>query len=606
MRRRLIHCFTAVSYVQSLYSPLSGLSAGIIGSSLSTTSPSTERLESISAGLLQDRRSLNTSNMPSISTSVASSGPLSSLRAPFTSTGVSNMTRGVNASEDPNWPTVPSSISATVRSVRESVSTPTITRSSIQPIRSASSLAAVTPSASSLNSSFNGIANASVNGSLGQIVTPYPDLATVLFDGTSQVIYKETFANLKSMTSAENITTPLPATNGQASSTGAAAVVVIAVGPAGVWYRIGDTGPPIGPPDIPKISISGGRSLFCEIFPFFCKILKITVASPVNPAPLAPDPPNPEDPEDPSQPDPKSPEKPTGNGEPESQQESRTQGKLRGSVSTTMSTTTHPRSSLSTSMRSASRRSTAHPRSSQSTPMHSTWRQSASAPSAPSTFSSKSSSSVRFTTTSETRTSSTQGLITLPWATGSGVDDPLETSSEDLSAVATYLQAQYVSLGIQFEQSDYLAEMSILNATNTSLPFTESSSTQSNPTTMTADDLPLSVFNEVLGIFSAVAKASVSRDLASPSATARIPSASATAHTPRFQEFSASLIPALSRLPSSSDSFDSASILPTDPPASFTANSPFPFLLMCTQRYVFPQQSTGVSPQSVAGLSSFR
>ena len=80
--------------------------------------------------------------------------------------------------------------------------------------------------------------------SLGQngTLSLLPNLATVILDGTSQVIYKQTFTNLQSITAAENITTTLVQSHSRSTSNAIPLVfapVSIVVGAGGIWYRIG-------------------------------------------------------------------------------------------------------------------------------------------------------------------------------------------------------------------------------------------------------------------------------------------------------------------------------------------------------------------------------
>ena len=276
--------------------------------------------------------------------------------------------------------------------------------------------------------STSSVPSAGANGTL----TPLPNVATVILDGTRQVIYKQTFANLRSITAAENITTALPQSSSQSTSNAilpVGAPDAIVVGPAGIWYRIGTIGPPIGPPDLPKLTIGGGRSLFCTLFPFFCPGTKSM--SP----PGTPDPPKHPDPPGNGQ----NPPTPKDDPEPESDGASQS----RGEATNMPSSTQVPNTKATYSAQSQTTRST--------TPTQN--------------------STTRLTTLTQKSTtrsaSSTQSLISFDWITQNiSADIVFVTTSENFSAVSSYLQAEFTSMGIAFDETDAMAGLAPANATN--------------------------------------------------------------------------------------------------------------------------------------------
>lgn len=282
------------------------------------------------------------------------------------------------------------------------------------------------------------------NGTL----TPLPNVATVIMNGTSQVIYKQTFTNLHSITAAENITTVLTQYNSQSTSNAlfpVVAPVAIVVGAAGIWYRVGTTGPPIGPPELPMLTIGGGRPLFCVLFPFFCP--GTTPSSPPVPPgpPSLPDtpgngqnPPNAADDPGNRQDSPNSVENP----ESESEKASQSRGEPTSMPSSTQTPTTQA------------------------------------------TYSAQSQTTRSLTSTSNSTTrsvSSTQPLVSFNWVTQIPSPDPLFlTTSDNFSAMASLLQAEFTSLGIAFDQEDAMAGLGPVSGTNATMTSASLAGNESN------------------------------------------------------------------------------------------------------------------------------
>lgn len=272
---------------------------------------------------------------------------------------------------------------------------------------STQSVAVIIPSSVSASS----VPSLSANDTL----TPLPNMATVILGGTSQVLYKQTFSNLRSLTAAENITTALSQSSSQSTNNAilpVGAPVAIVVGAAGIWYRIGKTGPPIGPPDLPKLTISGGRSRFCTLFPLLCPGLKSPdlSGSGQNGPGNGPKPPTPKE-----DPDPESDGASQSRGEP-----------------TNMPSSQVPTTKSTYSAQSITTRST------------------------------------MLTQSSSTRsTSSSQSLMSFDWYTQTiSGDQVFMTTTGNFSAVSSYLQAEFTSMGIAFDQEDAMAGIAAANNTN--------------------------------------------------------------------------------------------------------------------------------------------
>lgn len=372
------------------------------------------------------------------------------------------------------------------------------------------------------------------NLGLNRTLTPLPNVATVIIDGTSQVIYKQTFINLQSITAAENITTAFTQYSSQTTSNAilpvvapVAAPVAVVVDAGGIWYRIRLIGPPIGPPELLKLTIGGGRPLFCELFSFLCP----------GTAPLSP--PGPPDP--PDLPGPlgnvQTPPNPADDLEPESEKASQSRGEPTNMPSSTQISTIK------------------------------------------STYSAQSQTTRPTTPTQNSTTrsaSSTQPLISFNWVTQTPSPDPLFlTTSENFSAMASYLQAQFTSMGIAFDQEDAMAGVGPVNGTSAATAPAFSAGKET--------DIPATATNGADAV--AAAAAEITAELAqllasrvSMSSTANLASnsaASSSAASGSAAALAASTVSATTNEPPSCS--------PTQPPSTTPPTKESPILILaCT------------------------
>lgn len=356
-----------------------------------------------------------------------------------------------------------------------------------------------------------------LNGSL----YPLPNVATVVLAGTSQVIYKQTFTNLQNITAAENITTVLTQYRSQSTSTTGPLViapVAVVVGAAGIWYRIGSTGPPIGPPDLPKLTTDGG---ICKLFPLFCP-----GTSPPLPVPVPPSPPSPPD----SPNNVQNPSDSPDDSGPESEEASQSRGESKNMPSMTKNPTTKATSSAQ----------------SQNT---------------------RSMSSTQKSTT--IFTSSTQPLISFNWVTEIPSPDPvILTTSENTTAMSSYLQAQFTAMGIAFDQEDAMPGVGPVNGTTVTPTFASSGEEESDLSATATSGAGVAVTGAT-GV--ADASAAVVATMASMS-TVGLASTSATV--------TATLAADTSSATAIEPPFSNAT--PTAPPPRLSTPSPIN-LLACTQ-----------------------